>query len=196
MHPYATDSNERNLAPFIFAIVSVFFAWLLNRVLEVQQFPLPWWINAPSVIGFYGILYSIFAKCLWKCSFFRRIGFVKLPNLNGTWNGHITSSFDEHAKEQYATLDIRQSWAKISISLRTQNSKSLSLTASILTENQNFVVISYEYISEPMPNSSNTMHMHRGTARLTLISEDQSLEGEYYSGRGRLNLGVLSFKRQ
>jgi len=195
MHPYTTDSNERKLVPLLLIIVSVLFAWFLNRILGVLQFTLPWWIDAPSVIGFYGIFYAIFDKYLWRISVLQRIGLMKLPNLNGTWKGSITSSFDTHAIKYDATIEIRQSWARISINLRTQNSKSHSLTAAILMENPSNIILSYEYLNEPISRAKTTMHIHRGTARLTLICSGQVLEGEYYSGRDRQNFGALSLKQ-
>jgi len=196
MHPYATDSKERELVPFFLAIFSVLFAWLLHSGLEVAPIIMPWWIDAPSVIGFYWIFKKIFDKHLWKWSFLRKVRLVKIPLLNGIWNGYITTSFDKHAEKQDATIKIRQSWLRISISLETQNSKSHSLTTTLLTENQNAVVLCYEYLNEPIPIAKNTMQTHRGTARLTIKADGQALEGEYYSGRGRQNVGILSFKRQ
>jgi len=195
MHPYTTDSSERKLVPLLLVITSVIFAWLFNRVLGALQFTMPWWIDAPSVVGFYGIFYTLFNKNLWRVPLLKKIGIIKIPNLNGTWSGYIASSFDEHVTKHNATIKISQSWAKISISLKTQYSKSKSLSATILTKNQNATVITYEYLNEPLPYAETTMHIHRGTARLTLEPESKSLEGEYYSGRDRQNFGVLSFRR-
>lgn len=195
MHPYATDSNERKLVPLFLVIVGVLSAWLLNRVLEGLQFGLPWWVDAPSVVGFYAVFYTAFDRCLWRMPILRRIGLVKVPDLHGTWEGRIASSFDAHATKYDATIGIRQSWARISIDLRTPDSRSHSLTAAILTEDQNAIMISYEYLNEPMLNAKATMHTHRGTARFTLTPDSQTLEGEYYTGRDRQNFGVLSFRR-
>lgn len=195
MHSYATDSNERKLVPLLLMIVSVLSVWFLNRALEILQFTLPWWIDAPSVVGFYGLFYTLFDKYLWRVSTLRRIGLVRVPDLNGTWKGYIASSFDEHATKHDATIELCQSWARISINLRTQKSKSNSLTATILTENPRATVLSYEYLNEPSSNAKTTMHTHQGTARLTLLPGGRALEGEYYSGRDRQNFGTLNFKR-
>lgn len=196
MHSYATDSNERKLVPFLLAILSVLSAWFLKRVLGVLEFTIPWWLDAPSVVGFYWMFYIIFDKYLWKMHILRKTGLVKVPDLHGTWEGYITSSFNAHAAKYNGTIKICQNWARIIIDLRTQNSKSHSLTAAILTENQNAIVISYEYLNEPMPNAKTTMHTHRGTARLMLTPDGQTFEGAYYTGRDRQNFGVLSFSRK
>jgi len=195
MHSYATDSSERKSVPLYIGCTSVLVAWALNRVLGAIQFALPWWIDAPSVIGFYGLVYAIFNKYLWRWRILRTIGVVKIPDLNGTWEGYVASSFDQHATKYDATITIFQNWTQISIILETSNSKSSSLIAAIVTEDPNSMVLSYEYLNEPKPNSKHTMHIHRGTARLTLQSDGKMLEGEYYTGRDRQNFGILRFKR-
>lgn len=195
MHAYTTNSAERKFVPLYIAGASILAAWVLNRVLGAMQFALPWWIDAPSVIGFYGLLYAIFNKYLWRWQILRIIGVVKVPDLNGIWNGYVASSFDKHATKYDAILRIVQNWTRISIILETVYSKSSSLIAAIVTEDPD-TVLSYEYLNEPMPNAKHTMHTHRGTARLTMQSNGKALEGEYYTGRDRQNFGILRFERR
>jgi len=195
MHPYATDSNERKFVPFYIAGLSILTAWIFKWVLGSMQFSLPWWIDAPSVIGFYSLFYTVFNKYLWRRQILRTIGVVTVPDLNGTWKGHVASSFDEYATKYDATIKIFQSWTGISIILESIYSKSRSLIAAIVTENSSGTILSYEYLNEPMPNTKHTMHIHRGTARLTMQPNGKSFEGEYYTGRDRQNFGILRFKR-
>ena len=197
MHPYATDSNERRYILFFLAIISIVSAWFLNKVLlsEILNTSPPWWLEAPSVFGFYGLFYNVFDKYSWKSSILYSTGLVKIPNLNGIWKGYISSSFNSHGAKQDATIEICQSWTSISINLKTDDSQSHSLTTAILTEDQNAIMITYEYLNEPKYNAQNTMHTHRGTCRFTLSSNRQELEGKYYTGRDRQNFGVLGFKR-
>jgi len=84
---------------------------------------------------------------------------------------------------------------KISICLETQHSKSRSLSASILVEDSNEIVLNYEYLNEPKPKARPSMNIHRGTTRLILSSDFRELDGDYYSGRGRQNYGSLKFKK-
>ena len=197
MHPYATDSGERKYVTFLLAIISILSAWLLNEVLLNDLLGLAsfWWLEAPSVFGFYGLFYIIFDKYLWQVSILHRAGLVKVPDLNGAWKGCILSSLDHHEAEKDATIKIRQSWTQISIDLKTHNSRSRSLTATVLTEDQNGIVISYEYLNEPRYSAKTTMHIHQGACRFTLSSDRQKLEGEYYTGRDRQTYGILSFKK-
>ncbi len=190
MHPYTTDSNERKIIPLIIVAISITSAWILGKI------PIfPWWVDAPSVIGFYSIFYSFFDKYLWKKNIFRKIKLLSIPNLQGSWKGYITSSFDSHAEEYKSDIKIYQNWSSIQIILKTQASKSRSLTATILTKDQDEVLITYEYLNEPLPNAKSTMHTHRGTAMLSLSPDHQKLEGQYYTGRDRQNFGILNFKK-
>lgn len=197
MHPYATDSSERKFVPLYLAGISILTAWIFNGAVGYMQFTLPWWVNAPSIIGFYGLLQVIFDKCLWRWQILRTIGVVKVPDLNGTWKGHLASSFDDHSTKQDATIKISQRWTQISIILETNHSKSHSSIAAISIEDPTDVVLSYEYLNDPMPNAKRSMHIHRGTGRLTIQPGGKTFEGEYYTNsRDRQNFGTLTFERQ
>jgi len=143
---------------------------------------------------FYGVLFTIFDKWAWKI--FRKIGFIKTPDLNGKWKGYLKSSFDEHSVEIEATLKIFQDWTRIKIILTTEQSSSYSETASFVIETPEGKYLSYQYINEPKSDAVNTMSIHRGTARLLFNEKENTLNGEYYSGRNRQNFGSLYFKRE
>ena len=195
MHPYATDSNERKFVPSLIALLSLIAALVLGKLLEYTSLTIPWWFDSPAIIGFYSIIYYFFEKSLWKCKFFRKIGIVKLPNLNGIWKGTVISSYDEHSKEYETTFTIRQNWRKISIIGQFEMSKSYSLTASIIVDDQPETTLSYEYRNEPFSSAVETMEIHRGFNSLTLNPNGQELSGTYYSGRGRQNIGELKLER-
>lgn len=161
-------------------------------------FTVPWWVEVPSVMGFYGLFYALFDRRLWRITLLHRIGLVQLPDLNGTWEGFVKSSFDEYATQHYARVKISQRWTQISIRLDTDGSKSHSLSAALLTTNPNEIMLSYEYLNEPKAsNSAATMHTHRGTARLTIdsVNAPGTLEGEYYTGRDRRMYGGVHLER-
>jgi hypothetical protein len=195
MHPYATDSVERKTIPLYLVAVSILAAFLLHKILEGV---IPWWIDVPSVAGFYGLFYLAFEKLLWRMHFLSSLGLVQVPNLNGKWSGYVTSSFDKHASTHDGTLEIHQSWTELSICLQTERSKSFSLIGTVTTENPAAGSLSYEYINEPRADALASMHTHRGLARfdLTALEDRWILEGEYYSGRDRRNFGILHFERE
>ena len=193
MHPYSIDTEERKNILLFLAVISIVFSWSFYKILDYYQFSLPWWVESPSVLFFYGLLFVIFDK--WAWIIFRKIRFVKTPNLNGEWEGHLKSSFDEHSSEVKATLQIFQTWTKIKILLSTEHSVSHNESTSIIVNTPEGAYLSYQYINEPKSNAVNTMSIHRGTTRLLLDKKENTLVGEYYSGRDRQNFGSLSFKR-
>ncbi len=194
MHPYATDSAERKLVPLYLAAASITAAFLLHKTLEGV---IPWWIDAPSVAGFYALFYLVFDRWLWRLPFLHSSRLLRVPNLNGRWNGSVTSSFNGHATNHDAYLEIHQTWTELSVCLRTDRSQSRSLIGTITTQDPTTGTLGYEYFNEPKANAVANMQIHRGTARLNLTTLDDRwlLEGEYYSGRGRQSFGTLRFEK-
>ena len=195
MHPYATDSNERRSIPKLITVLSIIVALGFDRLQTHTALNVPWWLDSPSVIGFYGMLHYFFNKSLWKFNIFRRIGLVKLPNLNGIWKGYAFSSFDNYTKEYEATFTIRQNWNGISIVGEFEVSKSHSTSASILIDDRTGTTVNYSYTNEPSVKAIKDMEMHHGFTNLIFNSHDQELSGTYYSGRGRQNIGELKLKK-
>jgi hypothetical protein len=193
MHSYSTDSNERMFVPFYLAVISIVSAWFLPRLIEIMGLAVPWWFDAPAVIGFYGIYYKLFDKFLWKRLV--KIGLIQIPNLNGNWIGHFQSSYDGHTTQKHATIEVKQSWTKMCIVFKSGTSRSKSISSSIITTDAEGYVLSYEYQNEPNYNSVSTMQIHRGFTRLILSRDKKELEGDYYTGRGRLNYGTMNFRK-
>ncbi|MBI1953428.1 MAG: hypothetical protein HYS41_04815 [Candidatus Omnitrophica bacterium] len=195
MHPYSTDSKERIFVPFFLAVLSILGALLFHKWLAFLRIELPWWSEAPSVMGVYGLFHGFFDRAAWRWPILRKIGIVKIPDLNGSWKGEAGSSFDRHSSGREITVEIQQRWSRISVVLRAPDSISRSLIGGLLTEDPIGAMLSYEYLNEPKSNAPATMQTHRGTTRLIIGENLRTLEGEYYSGRGRSSAGVLNLKR-
>lgn len=193
MHSYSIDTEERRNILLFLAIISVVLSWIFFKILNNFRIILPWWVESPSILSFYGLLFVIFDKWAWR--FFRKIGLTKTPNLSGEWKGYLKSSFDDHAVEIAATLKIFQSWTKIKILLITELSLSQSETASIIIDAPEGKYLIYQYINEPVSNATKTMSIHRGTAKLLFKEEENIFIGEYYSGRDRQSFGSLNFRK-
>jgi len=81
--------------------------------------------------------------------------------------------------------------------METNNSVSHSVQASILCSARLKVFeILYTYVNEPKAASKSTMNIHYGTASLQISDDFKTLNGEYYSGRGRQTYGSIIAKRQ
>lgn len=193
MHAYATNASERESTPIWLAFFAVVCALVLSSGLKITKLEVPWWVDAPSVMGFYGLIYQWFDKYLWYQKF-KFISFSSIPNLQGTWVGVIHSSYGHGTDVPDVILYIRQTWTRLNVRLTTQNSSSYSIMAAVNTQESSEPCLKYEYMNEPSALSVNTMNAHRGTANLQLSPNGKELVGDYFTGRGRQNLGTMEFK--
>src|ERR1700682_2257136 len=190
MHGYSTDSGERRAVPLLLASLAIALAWLSSRILALMHLSLPWWLDAPSTLGFYGALYALFDRNLWRNRFVRKLGLVRVPNLAGRWRGYLITSFDGHVKHHDLMINIFQSWTQIAVFLTTKTSISRSCTAVIKVDDPAGLSLPYQSQNQPLANAMRTMHMHYGTAMLRL-SDDDTLTGDYYAGRDRRTFGRI-----
>jgi len=179
MHPYATDSTEREKIFAFLAVLTIAVLWLLDRSLGQYK----WFWNPLTITGVYGLLYLLFGKIIWKASFLRIIRLTKTPDLNGRWEGKIKLSSKWLGKTKDATVTIRQSWTRIAVIFETESTRAQSIIASILTNQPEGTVLSFEYLNQPKPGSKDQFNIHRGSARLTL--DGNTLDGDFYYGSGK-----------
>lgn len=192
MHQYSIDTTERSTVPLFIAVAAILAAWGLSAALDAFGLTVPWWFDAPSVMGFYALFYSLFDNYIWRWSFLRLIRVVKAPIIGGEWTGSCVSSFNNTTHD--VSLSIKQTWTTIQIVLTAPSSQSHSLVAAIVMETPGGPTLNYQYQSEPRSGSHEGMHIHYGTTRLSV--KQDLLEGEYYSGRDRQNTGTLSLQRK
>ena len=193
MHGYSTDTDEKRVVTLFLAALAITLAWVSSKLLATVHLSMPWWADAPSSMFFFGVLYALFDRHLWRHPLMRKLGLVKTPNLTGCWRGYLTSSFDNHAKRHVLSLDIFQSWTQISIFLSTVTSISRSCVAVIQVCDPEGVALIYQYENQPLADATRTMHMHYGTAMLRM--SNGKLAGDYYAGRDRGTFGRISCRR-
>ncbi|SRR6266550_4236433 len=198
-HTYATDSGERKIVPFFLAAAAIGGAYLTFHLLKKYHIEMPWWAFLPiDTMGMYGLLYAFFDRVAWKWRFTRWIGVTQIPDLSGTWYGQVQPAPTPGMSAGLAapidiTLSIKQSWTEILIGATTNQSRSHSLSGAIVVADD--PSLSYEYANEPLPSAATTMHAHRGIVRLMVNPSRSVLEGEYYSGRDRQNIGTIRVAR-
>ena len=194
MHGYSTDSSERRVVPLLLALLAIALAWTSSKFLAAAHLSVPWWLDAPSSMIFYGALYTLFDNYLWRSSLVCKLGLVRIPSLMGHWRGYLITSFDGHAKRHDLMINIFQSWTEISIYLTTATSMSRSCAAVIQVDDPEGVALIYQYQNQPLADAMKTMHMHYGTAMLR-ISNGGCLAGDYYAGRDIRTFGRICCKR-
>ena len=191
MQGYSTDSSERRFVPVLLAALAIVFAWVSSKMMDALHFSIPWWLDAPSSLAFYGALYALFDKHLWRNRFVHKLGLSRMPDLTGRWRGFLVSSFDGHVKRHDVLLQIFQTWTQVSVYLTTFTSISRSSSAEIQVSDPEGVSLTYQYQNQPLSYAMKSMHMHYGTAMLRLSEEGEGLAGEYYAGRDRRTYGQI-----
>ena len=193
MHPYGFDTEERRNVVVVLLILSIAVGYLVSRLVEADLDAL-WWIDYPSVVGAFGLLYASLNKRLWRMERLHAWGLLHTPDLNGAWCGTVTPDPGEHAGvAREIEVEIRQTWSHVCIELETGDSRSHSLAAVITTAHAKPEIF-YQFVNDPKPVAVATMEVHRGSAQLRLSSDGATLDGHYYSAgvavlRAGLNFG-------
>lgn len=199
MHYYAVNSNERFFVSFWIAVISVFVTGAVQTFLVNANILPTFKILAPTAFVSYSLLYSVFDKFLWKWSLFKKLGIVKIPDLNGPWNSILSSSLDNFEKEFTSKVDIHQTWSKINIFFDGDDVFGESLMASFRIITPNRAVLSYEYLSKKKPEFADDEFMHHGFSHLMLEMDKfisiNKMAGDYYTERSRNSYGKIRFEK-
>lgn len=199
MHPFGTDSNERFRVLLLFIPISFWLANGAQRLLDKVGVGWPdsgGFLGDPtSAAACFGVLYWVFERWGWRWRPLHQLGLVEVRDLRGTYDGYLESSFTDYKQPYDATLNIRQSWTRISVRLVRSQSRSRSEGATILVNANEGVRLSYEYRNDPEMKQPDALATHRGTAVLVLgcDQERRILEGSYYTSRGRATMGAMHF---
>ena len=193
MHSYSSDSNDRKVAPWVIATLAVLIAYGYDSVVRWQKLDVPWWFEPPTILAAYGVLHWVYGRYGWK---WRLLGFrlSEMPDYSGTWFGELESSHDG-GMNLLGMMHIHQTWTEVCVEFDCQRSRSYSLMAVVnvtpgLTEG-----LTFEYTNAPRNNAQETMNAHVGLNHLRLSPDGTTLEGDYFSGRGRQTFGRMRLLR-
>lgn len=192
-HFYSSDSNSRRLVHVYLGILGIILAYLLYFILDKYLITVSWWIDAPSVFGFYGLLYWLFKDFLWNKKLFRFLLGIKTPDWNGNYVGELKSSHDNFVNAIKFTLEIHQTWDKILLVGKTDTSDSFSLTAVFSEVDKTSPLLVYEYQNQPKNAATESMNTHNGVTQL--YWDNGELVGDFYNGRGRRTFGTFKVKK-
>ena len=195
MHDYAIDSRERVLVVRILFMASALVSGIATAFIPSDLLPMRWLLPVPSIAVVFGVSNWAFDNWLWRWRFLRILRLISVPDLRGTWTGSIASSFTGFEKTQPVTVTIAQTWTRIVVRLNAAESRSWSITASVLTNSPEGLVLTYLFDNQPEAESVSTMERFRGTTVL-VNTEPGRLEGHYYTGRGRKTHGSIELRRR
>lgn len=142
----------------------------------------------PAVVTVYAVLSYIFTKWLWKLPFLQG-WLVPFPNLQGTWQGEIRSTWRDPKTDQSLApipviLVIKQSFLSISCAMHTKESDSNSIAAQISHDEDGTLRLSFNYTNRPKATVRDRIAMHDGAAMLRIVGGPRGLlEGEYWTSR-------------
>lgn len=195
MHPYQVDEEIRKRVYLFSTLFAVASSYLLSILINKSAIPIPWWMETPSVLAFFGLYIWLYDSLLWKIWPFCKLSWFRTPNLNGQWQVEIKSSYKDFDVTKGVAI-IRQTASRLSIALQTKQSTSSSCQG-ILTraEKLDTFELIYHYVNKPKAEATGTMSIHHGTAWLQISEDTNCLEGDYYTGRGRQQFGSIVFKR-
>ncbi|HNE06276.1 MAG TPA: hypothetical protein PKI33_10445 [Anaerolineales bacterium] len=196
MHQYQTDDNAKTNFLIFAVLLAVGLAYLFGKAISALQIQIPWYVESPSILGFFGAIYWLYDKYLWKTKWVQMIDWIKTPNISGKWDVEIRTSHDSFTEKTSGKAIIRQSAFRISIALETKSSISSSIHAALMrTEKVSEYELTYNYINHPKADSIETMSIHMGTTRVSLSDDGKQMDGEYYTGRDRQNFGRITLLR-
>ncbi len=193
MHSYASDAKDGYTALGILAVASLGCAYALGCMLDYFKVVVPWWVDAPSILGFYGLLFGIYNRAAWR---WKILGWQLsgVPDVGGTWYGEITSDYAGQTQCE-GMIFIAQTWSKIAVCFENASSRSYSRMALLNVAPGVSEGLIYEYASDPANGAASTMHGHRGLSFLRLGQDGKTLTGEYFTGRDRGTSGKISLRR-
>jgi SMODS-associating 2TM, beta-strand rich effector domain len=198
MHSFSTNSTERKQIPFFIAVLAIGAGVLTSSLFSSLGMPIPWWAPPLDTMTFYGCFYWLFDRFVWKWKIVQALRVSRMPLLAGKWRGRIDPANTDRVSGALASpididITIHQTWLGLLVVGETINSQSRSILGNLLVGDE--TTVTYEYINEPRVSAPNTMHGHRGTAKLALKNNGTVLEGEYYSGRDRQSFGAIRLKK-
>jgi hypothetical protein len=180
---------------FLFVWASILYASGVELRINLEALK-----KLPEAIAVYTVLQLIFTSWLWRVPFFQG-WLVPFPNLQGTWEGTLESTWIDPGTGQPrlaipVILVVQQSFSSISCAMLSQESSSFSNAAQITAEDETAVLrLSYNYTNRPKAAVRDRSQMHDGAATLRIITAPQlALEGEYWTDRKTTGDIRLTFK--
>lgn len=160
---------------------------LEEHVPEVVMWP----VTAAFV---YGGVHWLFNNYAWRWSWLAAL--LGVPDISGRWSclGTTLNPRQGLPPAWRGELVVTQSWEKIQVYLKTDQSASQSKAASLIHEPGIGYRLLYSY--QNMPRAGEALQPHVGYAEILFDENRGSGEGEYFNNKGRVTYGRLSVTRE
>lgn len=182
-------------ASFLGSAVTTLIIWLIGLVIA-KGFTVQNLLVLPAIAGFIYIgLHFAFNKWCWRFKYIKLIfGF---PDISGEWSvsGKTLNSDGETTHDWNATMQIFQTWEKLCITIKTNQSSSTSISASLVKTASGEYKLMYSYSNSPKIEHQKTLHGHVGYCELIFDKDCNSADGEYFNNRGRTSFGSMKIQK-
>lgn len=203
MHDYSIDKHPKEKILFVLALLAITAAPWINQMVSagLAEFGVAtglWKSTAITIVpvfGLYLIIYWLFNTKLWKIGWFRSA--LLVPDLNGVWKCDGLSVLRRGEPVNYpwqADIRITQSWTKILIHLKTVQSSSSSVSASINHLPGVGYRVVYSYLNDPNATEID-LQKHGGSAEIVFAEDCKSGEGHYFTDQHRRTTGTMKLTR-
>lgn len=141
------------------------------------------------------VIYWFFEQHAWKLSWLAKP--LGVPNLSGDWKveGQTLNPDKSPSYVWEGEITIIQSWDRIRVRLKTEQSGSNSITAALVRDEADGFRLFYSYRNDPRADQAE-LHSHRGSAEITFNHNLTHGEGEYFNGLGRFTFGTMKLTRK
>lgn len=154
------------------------------------------WTLPLTATVFYTLGHLAFDRWAWRTWLVHL--FLNVPDLRGKWHCDGESIDPVTGKVEYkwvAEVTVSQSWEKIRIYSETKQSRSRSVAASILVEEDVGYILMYSYRNHPRPGEPE-LKAHHGYAEWHISKDGLTAEATYFNGDGRYTGGRMKLSRK
>ena len=189
MHDYSVRGHARERQIYLLAALAFSMMPLLTS--------LSGWVGVTISIGtasLFGGIFWVFDRIVWHWPpVLKVLGFC---NVNGMWEvvGQRLNSDGTTASEWTGQMTIVQTWSRLAVVLKTDQSMSTSGPASLSREEGVGFRLLYTYTNEPEPNQP-ALQIHRGTCELVFADTCSVGTGIYFNDQHRLTFGRMQLKK-
>ncbi len=196
MHPYARNCPHQIKLVAVIAIASVSITALMGSAVSWYQSSLGISIGSASTLAVFGGLWWLFDTKLWRWKWARQ--FLLVPDLNGTWQcagKTIIKAGEAKNLDWEATIQVVQSWSRLIVVLKTSQSQSISIAASLIKIPGMGYRLIYHYDNTPKAEEAE-LARHSGLTDLVFDEDVETAEGQYFTDRDRLTFGSMKLTRK
>jgi len=200
MHDYSIDRHPKEKVIFFLSVTAVTITPLVNAVIKsiCDKLGLIGELAATTipVSLFFAFIYWLFDEKLWKVALCRR--FMLVPDLNGDWSCDGKQFLKQGKQVELfwkAEIKVIQSWSKIIVNLKTAQSQSRSVTASIRREPGSGYRLVFVYENSPNADER-ALHRHTGTCELIFDQKCLGADGFYFTDHDRNTVGTMKLVKK